>query len=56
VFVGEQEPKSPVNVVAMSHVSLTYFIHDRQLPNFIHVLQPFETSIVIGANGVTSAD
>jgi hypothetical protein len=41
--------RSPVNVVAMSYVSLTYFIYDRQLPNLMHVLSPIETPIVIGA-------
>jgi len=33
----------------MSCVSLTYFIHDRQLPNCTHVLSSIETPIVIGA-------
>jgi len=49
VFSGEQKSKSPVNVVAMSYVSLTYFIHDRQLPNCTHVLSSIETPIAIGA-------
>jgi len=33
----------------MSYVSLTYFIHDRKLPNCTPVLSPIETSNVIGA-------
>jgi len=33
----------------MSYVSLTYFIHDMQLPNCTHVLSPIETPNVIGA-------
>jgi hypothetical protein len=32
----------------MSYVSLTYFIHDRQLPSCTHVVSSIETPIVLG--------
>ena len=38
----------PCHMSAMSYVSLTYFIHDRQLPNCTHVVSSIKTPIVLG--------